>query len=104
MIPLFTATLLVGFLLIPSVNAQQAAKARADSLGDPLPEGAIARLGTLRLKHDPGEFAILSTAVFSPDGKKVASVGGSQGYINMGIHLWDTLTGKEYPGPWSFRD
>jgi WD40 repeat protein len=69
---------------------------RLDAYGDPLPEGALARLGTLRLVH-VGQ--VTSVAV-SPDGKLVAS-GVSQGQrINLGkeivhqstIRLWDATT------------
>jgi RNA polymerase sigma factor (sigma-70 family) len=54
-------------------------QARTDRHGDPLPEGAIARLGNLRWRG-AGEIEALA---FSPDGKTVAS--GS----NQGICLFD---------------
>jgi WD40 repeat protein len=60
--------------------------ARADALGDPLPDGAVARLGTLRLRH-PGPGPALTLA---PDGRRVASGG-----IDRQIRLWDAATGKE---------
>src|SRR5271166_1844725 len=60
-----------------------------DALGDPLPPGAIARLGTLRFKHTPS--ARIATALFAPDGKTIAATDFSGGVVR----LWDARTGKE---------
>jgi RNA polymerase sigma factor (sigma-70 family) len=62
-----------------------AAKTKLDALRDPLPAGAVARLGTLRWRHE-GEAEYLA---ISPDGKIVAAT--SQRTI---IALWDAATGK----------
>src|SRR5262245_4127107 len=59
---------------------------RVDLYGDPLPEGALARLGSARWRHDEGVAAV----VFSPDGKMLASAS------NDGIiRLCELATGKE---------
>jgi WD40 repeat protein len=55
-----------------------------DRYGDPLPKGAVARLGTMRWRH-----AGMATALaFSPDGKLLASVCSEE------LLLWDAGTGK----------
>jgi RNA polymerase sigma factor (sigma-70 family) len=59
--------------------------ARLDRQGDPLPPGALARLGTMRLRHDAGVLAL----AFTPDGNKLVTAGGD----NF-PRLWDTANGK----------
>src|SRR6185437_9796540 len=50
-----------------------------------LPAGAIARLGTVRLRH--GDY-ISQSIRFAPDGKSLISMG------NDGVRVWDAATGK----------
>jgi WD40 repeat protein len=57
---------------------------RVDEHGDPLPPGAVARLGTLRFRDDGWVRAL----AYAPDGKTLASAGWRH------IHLWDAATGK----------
>src|SRR5262245_20884712 len=66
--------------------AGQPAETRADALGDPLPEGATARLGTTRMRH--GE--PVSVVAFLGDGKSLLSIAG-----DGVVRVWDTATGKE---------
>jgi RNA polymerase sigma factor (sigma-70 family) len=70
-----------------SRDAGKIATAQAvDLFGDPIPSGAVARLGTIRWRHGGG----VGFAAFMPDGKRVLSVGNDRA-----IHLWEYPSGKE---------
>jgi WD40 repeat protein len=72
---------------------QTPAAANTDQNGDPLPPGAIARMGSLRWRHGSG----VSYLAFTPDGKAVLTA--SQDGI---VRLWERDTGKElrrFQGP-----
>jgi WD40 repeat protein len=60
--------------------------ARTDRYGDPLPPGAVARLGTERLTLSRALFP-----TFSPDGRYLAAAGGGK----EGLRVWEVATGKE---------
>ncbi len=72
---------------VPPAAAEKRPEPRpaVDAHGDPLPDGAIARVGTLRFNHGDG----LNALFFSPDGKTILSTG------NGGIRFWDADNGKE---------
>jgi RNA polymerase sigma factor (sigma-70 family) len=57
---------------------------RTDLYDDPLPPGAVMRLGTLRLRHASGV-----AVAFSKDGKHLISCG-----MGGEVRVWDTATGK----------
>ena len=57
-----------------------------DRHGDPLPANAIARLGTVRLRHSMGVRAL----AFTRDGQALASIGGNE----SNLLLWQVPSGK----------
>lgn len=74
-----------GLLLVLAACLPPGATPRVDSRGDPLPAGAIARLGTVRLRMP---FQVNCVAI-SPDGKTVLAGGPSDK-----VHAWDADTGR----------
>src|SRR5262245_51163425 len=75
-----------GSTKLSSLACPSDKQSRLDLYGDPLPDGVVARLGTVRLRH--GE--IISGAVFSGDGRSIIV---SDFY--SGVHVWDADSGKE---------
>jgi WD40 repeat protein len=73
-------------LLGPVPGGRPEEPARFDRYGDPLPPGAIARLGTLRYRDKTG----ISCVALSPDGKILAV-----GTLDRVIRLLEAATGKE---------
>ncbi|MHB1423675.1 MAG: sigma-70 family RNA polymerase sigma factor [Gemmataceae bacterium] len=65
----------------------KAKSVRVDDYGDPLPEGALRRLGTLRFRHGGGIHNLLLT----PDGKTLVS---NDYYGTRKVCVWDLATGK----------
>jgi WD40 repeat protein len=82
------AILLAAGLLLTWVGHLYSAgqEQRLDRSGDPLPGGAIARLGTIRWRHG----TTVSFTAFTRDGKALLTAGE-----DGTAHLWDLGTGKE---------
>jgi WD40 repeat protein len=76
---------LLSFLGTPLAHAADSPKA-TDAAADPLPDGALFRIGTARLRH-AGSAIIVAWA---PDNKTLAS--GGNDHV---ARLWDAATGKE---------
>src|SRR5262249_36434953 len=70
------------FVAVPLLSAGAPGK---DRYGDPLPEGAFSRLGTLRYRGDP----YLESVALSPDGRLLALAG------KHSLKVVDAATGKE---------
>jgi WD40 repeat protein len=86
--PLAQAPAAKAATIPPRPAAEGGKPARTDLYGDPLPRGALARLGTVRLRHP--HFSSASFMAFLADGKQVLSA------ANDGTaRLWDTASGKE---------
>jgi RNA polymerase sigma factor (sigma-70 family) len=67
------------------VDAASTSQTRSvDQHGDPLPAGALARLGTVRFRHGHG----ITGAALSADGKTIFA----SDYHS--VHVWDAVTGK----------
>ncbi len=74
-----------------ATNASPAKQARpvarlTDNFGDPLPDGAIQRLGTIRFRHG----GKIESVAYSPDGTRIVTGGA-----DCKVKIWDRKTGKE---------
>jgi WD40 repeat protein len=80
--------LLLGLVTDSSALAEpppmQDKHAPTDQYGDPLPDGAIARLGTVRFRHSDALYDLL----VSPDGRTLISAGGNS------VEIWDAQSGR----------
>src|SRR5262245_500858 len=72
-------------------NAPPQQAPRTDYHGDPLPPGAVARLGTVRWNHP-----LANWLRYAADGKTLYSAGSD-------LRQWDAATGREL-GRWSFPE
>jgi WD40 repeat protein len=82
---------LVGLLTIILVlshkasGAEPPSKPAVDLYGDALPQGAVARLGTMRLRHTGGIWSV----ALNPDGSLLVTTEYGA------VHLWNAKTGEE---------
>jgi RNA polymerase sigma factor (sigma-70 family) len=70
-------------------QAAEATPARLDANGDPLPPGALTRLGTVRFRHAQ----VVNVVGFTADDRVVASASK-----DGTLRLWEAATGKELRG------
>jgi WD40 repeat protein len=90
----------------PPVSAARKAdtethRPRTDAFGDPLPDGAIRRVGTLRFRQGGG---MVNNLLQTPDGKTLIS---NSCYGPRTINVWDMATGKllrRFPGSYDQRN
>lgn len=68
-------------------SARAASPARTDDDGDPLPEGALLRIGTARFRTADFQTVLLQA---TPDGKRLITVG-----LEGNIRIWDTTSGRQ---------
>src|SRR5205085_7234604 len=78
------ATALFVTLFLALGGTAAGAEPRLDAHGDPLPEGALFRLGTVRFRHAGG----ITCSALSPDGKFLATASGTS------IVIRDVETGR----------
>ena len=79
----FSLSLAALLASLTSVHGADAKTPRTDLYGDPLPPGAVARLGTVRLRHADADLA------FSKNGKQLLSFGR-----DGELRVWDVATGE----------
>jgi WD40 repeat protein len=80
------------WIMTGPLNGQERRLSAVDHYGDPLPEGAVARLGTLRFVH----VGHLTSVALSPDGKVVASGVRDGNDIDLGQKIVRKLDGSTY--------
>jgi WD40 repeat protein len=73
---------LAAFLLC--ITTAPAGRPLTDAYGDPLPSGAVRRIGTIRLRHS----ADIRSLVYSSDGKTITSASEN------GVAVWEASTGR----------
>src|SRR5688572_20919754 len=80
------ATLLLSVLFCVGVQVAAVEPLQTDLYGDPLPPGAVARLGTIRFRSGRSP----SGLAFLPDSKTFVTVSRE----DVGIQFWEAETGR----------
>src|SRR5437899_10390133 len=83
MVALVAASCLGGWAVSPDTRPA----AKRDVYGDPLPNGAISRMGTVRFRHG----GRITQIAFSPDGKTIYSASPD----DKAVRAWDAASGRE---------
>src|SRR6266851_8489535 len=87
--------LIVGIIFLTNSTVTADPLPRTDALGDPLPDFALARSGSVRWRHG----GLIDALAVSTDGTLIASHG-----VGDAVRVWDAKTGKpvrQFPaGPW----
>src|SRR5262245_8885314 len=78
---------IVSCLCAAGVGPEARPAAKHDSFGDPLPAGAISRMGTVRFRHG----GRITQIAFSPDGKTIYSAGPDDKLVRA----WEAANGRE---------
>jgi WD40 repeat protein len=84
------AILLPALSLVTLSDTLSQEPSRTDRHGDPLPKGALQRLGTLRYCEPD----TISAFAFSPDGKAFATCSEKWPGLTATVGLWNTTTGE----------
>src|SRR5262249_42739972 len=78
---------LISCLCAWAVSPETRPAPKLDVYGDPLPNGAISRMGTVRFRHG----GRITQIAFSPDGKTVYSASPD----DKVVRAWETASGRE---------
>ena len=89
---LLAAVLSLSVTSLESFEPTEGATPHTDRFGDPLPVGAVSRLGTNRWRYPP----TVGLVQFLQEGRKLLA-SGEDGVI----HISDTATGKEIQAFWN---
>src|SRR5215469_7446004 len=83
-VPMSTQARFLSLILLSLGSVPLAAEPARDRFGDPLPDSAVARLGSLHLRNEQ----VIITVAFSADGKSLVVCDTNS------LSFWDPATGK----------